>query len=88
MDWMPMKSAPRDGTSFQAKIPGHGSDNVIAWGGGAADGTSLTLKSRQTTGRMASAGKSTRAASHPRNQRHGNLALIPLPSPLQMKENE
>lgn len=31
MDWRPMKTAPRDGTPFQAKIPGHGADNIIAW---------------------------------------------------------
>lgn len=30
-DWQPMEIAPKDGTSFQAKIPGHGSDNMIAW---------------------------------------------------------
>lgn len=29
--WQPMTSAPRDGTWIQARIPGHGSDNVIAW---------------------------------------------------------
>jgi hypothetical protein len=32
--FLPMSSAPRDGTSIQAVIPGHGSDNVIAWVGG------------------------------------------------------
>ena len=31
MDWQPMETAPRDGTDIQARIPGHGSDNVIAW---------------------------------------------------------
>lgn len=29
--WKPIETAPRDGTCFQARIPGHGSDNVIAW---------------------------------------------------------
>lgn len=29
--WQPMSSAPHDGTEIQARIPGHGSDNVIAW---------------------------------------------------------
>lgn len=33
--WQPMETAPRDGTAFQAKIPGHGADNVIAWTDGA-----------------------------------------------------
>lgn len=32
-----MENAPRDGTPIQAKIPGHGSDNIIAWGGGLMD---------------------------------------------------
>ena len=27
----PMSEAPRDGTAIQAEIPGHGSDNIIAW---------------------------------------------------------
>lgn len=36
-EWKPIKSAPRNGTSIQAKIPGHGSDNVIAWSGGLLD---------------------------------------------------
>jgi hypothetical protein len=31
MTWQPIETAPRDGTAFQAKIPGHGSDNVIGW---------------------------------------------------------
>ncbi len=30
-DWQPIESAPRDGTDIQARIPGHGEDNVIAW---------------------------------------------------------
>jgi hypothetical protein len=29
--WLPINAAPKDGTSIQAKIPGNGSDNVIAW---------------------------------------------------------
>lgn len=30
-DWRDIATAPKDGTWIQAKIPGHGSDNVIAW---------------------------------------------------------
>lgn len=30
-EWQSMETAPRDGTPFQAKIPGHGSDNILAW---------------------------------------------------------
>ena len=30
-EWRDFDSAPRDGTEIQARIPGHGSDNVIAW---------------------------------------------------------
>jgi len=26
-----MDEAPRDGTAIQARIPGHGEDNIIAW---------------------------------------------------------
>ncbi len=33
-DWLPMESAPRDGTPIQAKIPDNGSDNIIAWRSG------------------------------------------------------
>lgn len=29
--WRPIATAPRDGTAIQARIPGHGEDNVIAW---------------------------------------------------------
>lgn len=29
--WQDIGTAPRDGTAIQAKIPGHGSDNIIAW---------------------------------------------------------
>lgn len=32
--WREMALAPRDGSEIQARIPGHGSDNVIAWSGG------------------------------------------------------
>lgn len=31
MEWRPIESAPKNGTAIQAKIPGHGSDNIIAW---------------------------------------------------------
>ena len=31
MTWQPIETAPMDGTAIQAKIPGHGADNVIAW---------------------------------------------------------
>jgi len=34
VSWQPIETAPKDGTAFQAEIPGHGSDNVIAWGDG------------------------------------------------------
>lgn len=37
MGWQPIESAPRDGTAFQARIPGHGEDNVIAWYAGLMD---------------------------------------------------
>lgn len=29
--WQPIETAPQDGTAIQARIPGHGSDNIIAW---------------------------------------------------------
>lgn len=38
-DWRPIETAPKDGTAIQAKIPGHGSDNIIAWVGGYYDGS-------------------------------------------------
>ncbi len=30
-EFQPIETAPRDGTEIQARIPGHGDDNVIAW---------------------------------------------------------
>ena len=36
-DWKSIECAPRDGTIIQAEIPGHGSDNMIAWQGGYLD---------------------------------------------------
>lgn len=35
--WMGIDSAPTDGTPFQARIPGHGEDNVIGWTPGLLD---------------------------------------------------
>lgn len=29
--WRDIATSPKDGTCIQAKIPGHGSDNIIAW---------------------------------------------------------
>lgn len=31
MEWMPIETAPSDGSAIQARIPGHGDDNVIMW---------------------------------------------------------
>lgn len=31
MDWQSFETAPTDGTEIQARIPGNGDDNVIAW---------------------------------------------------------
>lgn len=31
LDWRPIKTAPKDGRWILAKIPGHGSNNAIAW---------------------------------------------------------
>ena len=31
MDWQPIETAPKDGTPIQARIPGDGDDNIIAW---------------------------------------------------------
>lgn len=36
-DWRDIATAPIDGTPIQAKIPGHGSDNIIAWHDGFLD---------------------------------------------------
>ncbi len=36
-DWQPIQTAPQDGTPIQARIPGHGSDNIIAWVEGLLD---------------------------------------------------
>lgn len=30
-DWQEIGTAPRDGTTIQARIPGHGDDNLIAF---------------------------------------------------------
>lgn len=30
-EWQPIETAPKDGTAIQARIPGNGSDNIIAW---------------------------------------------------------
>jgi hypothetical protein len=35
--WYPIHTAPKDGTHIQAKIPGHGEDNIIAWMDGLID---------------------------------------------------
>jgi hypothetical protein len=37
MTWQPIETAPDGGVSIQAKIPGYGSDNIIAWFGGLVD---------------------------------------------------
>lgn len=37
MDWQDISTAPKDGTSVQARIPGHGEDNVISWQEGLVD---------------------------------------------------
>lgn len=31
MSWKPISTAPKDGTVIQARIPGHGDDNIIMW---------------------------------------------------------
>ncbi|MCF1502954.1 hypothetical protein L0F51_04135 [Afifella sp. H1R] len=36
-DWRPIETAPCDGTPIQARIPGHGEDNIIAWMDGFLD---------------------------------------------------
>lgn len=30
-EWQPIETAPKDGTPIQARIPGYGQDNIIAW---------------------------------------------------------
>lgn len=36
-EWQDISTAPKDGTAFQARIPGHGQDNIIAWTDGLLD---------------------------------------------------
>ncbi len=36
-EWQPIDMAPKDGTEIQVRIPGHGSDNVVAWQTGFMD---------------------------------------------------
>lgn len=36
-EWQDISTAPKDGTWIQAKIPGHGTDNIIAWIDGLLD---------------------------------------------------
>ena len=43
-DWRSMDTAPRDGTEFRARVPGHGSDFVIAWMGGFVGDTRVTVE--------------------------------------------
>lgn len=35
--WQPIETAPKDGTGFQARIPGYGDDYIIAWTHGLLD---------------------------------------------------
>lgn len=35
--WQDISTAPKDGTPIQVKIPGNGSDNIVAWTGGLLD---------------------------------------------------
>jgi len=37
MDWQPISTAPKDGAAFQAEVPGHGSDYIVAWVSGYED---------------------------------------------------
>lgn len=37
MDWQPIETAPRDWAAIQARIPGHGEDNIIEWVANALD---------------------------------------------------
>jgi len=36
-EWQDISTAPKDGTWIQARIPGHGFDNIIFWMGGLLD---------------------------------------------------
>lgn len=36
-EWLPISSAPKDGTVIQVKIPDHGSDCIVSWEGGLLD---------------------------------------------------
>lgn len=36
-EWQKIDTSPKDGTPIQADIPGHGSDNIIAWSPGFRD---------------------------------------------------
>ena len=42
-EWRDISTAPKDGTAFQARIPGHGEDNIIAWFDGLLDETDLLV---------------------------------------------
>lgn len=37
MEWQDIATAPKDGGAIQARIPGHGDDNIIAWVDGLLD---------------------------------------------------
>ena len=41
-EWQDISTAPKDGTAFQARIPGHGQDNIIAWTDALLDGETWT----------------------------------------------
>lgn len=36
-EWQEIETAPKDGKPIQVKIPGYGSDNIIAWHQGFVD---------------------------------------------------
>lgn len=36
-EWMSIETAPKDGSAFQARIPGNGEDNVLCWQDGLLD---------------------------------------------------
>lgn len=54
-DWLPIESAPRDGAEIQARIPGNGEDNLIAFvyigdcgeGDGSAYGWAFTTEGQE-----------------------------------------